>query len=146
MSRKRVHPNLITVAAVVMTFVVTPRAQSPATRRNDDPVASAIERIHSAVERRAAIADRVLAASKFLNEAIAARKRGEHERATAQLQQAEDIVSEINLPERSYLFDELAPAIEVERAALSPGQPAIQPSLSSDARKAGSFLGPALAR
>src|SRR5262245_48891115 len=146
MSRKRVYLNLITVAAVVMTFVVTPRAQSPATSRDDDPVASAIERMHSAVERRAAIADRVLAASKFLNEAIAARKRGEHERATAQLEQAEDIVNEIELPERSYLFDELVSAIEEERAALSPGQPAIQPPLSSDARKTCAILGSALAR
>src|SRR5262245_28838796 len=136
MSRKRVHLNLITVAAVVMTIVVTPRAQSPVTSRNDDPVASAMERIHSAVERRAAIADRVLAASKLLNEGIAARKRGERERASAQLQQAEAIANEIEPPERSYLFDELASAIAAERAALSPGQPAIQPPLSSDAREA----------
>src|SRR6266542_3256426 len=92
---KKVHLTLVAVAALVMTFEAPTRAQSPVTSPDDDPVASARERIHSAVERRAAIAERVLAASKLLNESIAARKQGGRERATARLQQAEEIVNEV---------------------------------------------------
>jgi soluble lytic murein transglycosylase-like protein len=143
---KEARLTLMAVAAIMMTLVVTPRAQPPVTSRDDDPVASAMERIHSAVERRAAIADRVLAASKLLNECIAARKQGERERASARLRQAEEIVNEIRPPERSHLLDELAGAIAMERVALSHGQPAIQPPLSSDARRVSSLLRPALAR
>jgi soluble lytic murein transglycosylase-like protein len=142
---KKVHLTLIAVAAIMMTFVVTPRAQSSVTSRDDDPVASAMERIHSAVERRAATADRVLAASNLLNESKVARKQGERERATSKLQQAEAIANEIELSERSYLLDELARAIAVERTASSPSQPKIR-TPTSDARKVGSFLRPALAR
>jgi soluble lytic murein transglycosylase-like protein len=143
---KKVHLTLIAMATVVLMLAAMTRAQSPAESRYDDPVASAMEKIHSAVERRAAIADRVLAASKLLDGSVAARKRGERERATAQLQQAEAIANEIEPPERSYLLDELASAIATERAALSPGQPPTQPLLPSNARKVGALLGPALAR
>jgi soluble lytic murein transglycosylase-like protein len=142
---KKVYLILV-VAAIALAFEATTRAQSPTASRDEDPVVSARERIESAVERRAAIAERVLAASKLLNESIAARKRGERERATAQLQQAEAIANEIAPSERSYLLDALAPAIAAERAALSPGQPAVQTPLSSEARKVSVFLRPALAR
>ncbi len=142
---KKSHLTLV-VAAIALAFEATTRAQSPIATRDDDPVVIALERIHSAVERRAAIADRVLATSSLLNESIAARKRGERERGVAQLQQAEAIANEIEPSERSYLFDELVSAIAAERAASSPGQPAIQTPLTSDARKARAFLRPALAR
>jgi soluble lytic murein transglycosylase-like protein len=143
---KKADLKFIAVAIIVMTLLAMARAQSPVAGRNDDPVASDIERIHSAVERRAAIADRAVAASKLLDESIAARKRGERERAAARLRQAEVIVNEIVVPERSRLLDELASAIAAERTASSPAQPAIQPPLSSDARKSGMLLRSALAR
>jgi soluble lytic murein transglycosylase-like protein len=143
---KKAHLTFIAVVIIVMTLLAMARAQSPVAGRNDDPVASAIERIHSAVERRAAIADRAVAASKLLDESIAARKRGERERAAARLRQAEAIVNEIVAPERSRLLDELASVIAAERTASSPAQPAIQPPLSSNARKAGALSGPTLAR
>ncbi len=145
MSGKKAHLNLIAAAAVLMTIVVTLRAQSPVASRDDDPVVSAVERIHSAVERRAAIAIRVLAASKLLDESKAARKQGELERASVQLQQAEAIANEIETSERSYLLDELVSAIAAERAASNPSQPKIQ-TPTSDAQKPGAFLRPALAR
>lgn len=142
---KKVHLALV-VAVIALAFELTTRAQSPVTSRADDPVATARERIESAVERRAAIAERVLAASKLLNESIAARKQGEPERAAAQLLQAETIANEIEPSERSFLLDELARAIAVERATSSPSQKAIQTPLSSEARKVSAFLSPALAR
>jgi soluble lytic murein transglycosylase-like protein len=145
MFAKKAILTLVAVAAVTMAFEAPARAQSPATSRDDDPVAGAIERIHSAVERRAAIADRVLTATKILNESKFARKQGERERAISQLQQAEAIANEIDPSERSYLLDELVSAIAAERAALAPSQPAIQ-ALASDAQKVGAFLRPALAR
>jgi soluble lytic murein transglycosylase-like protein len=143
---KKAHLTFIAVAIVVMTLLAMARAQSPVASRNDDPAASAMERIHSAVERRAAIADRAVEASKLLDESIAARKRGEHERAAAQLREAEAIVNEIGTPEWGRLLDELANAIAMERAASNPVQPAIQQPLSSDGRKAIVLLGTVLAR
>jgi membrane-bound lytic murein transglycosylase D len=143
---KKAHLTFIAVSIIVMALATMTRAQAPVTSRNNDPVASAIERIHSAVERRAAIADRAVDASNLLDESIAARKRGEHERAAAQLRQAEAIVNEIGAPERSRLLDELAIAIAAERTASNPAQPAIQPPLSSNAGKAGALTGTALAR
>jgi soluble lytic murein transglycosylase-like protein len=136
MSGRKANLKLIVVVAILMTLVSMARAQSP--------VASAMERIHSVVERRAAIADRVLAASKHLNESRVARKQGDLERATSQLQQAEAIANEIEPSERSYLLNELVSAIAAERAASSPS-PKIQ-TPASDTRKAGAFLRPALAR
>src|SRR5262245_39662612 len=73
----KTYLTLVAVAVVTLAFEAPARAQSPAPSRDDDPVASAMERIHSAVERRAAIADRVMAASKLLDESKVARKRGE---------------------------------------------------------------------
>ena len=145
MFSKKAYLALVTVVAVALAFEAPARAQSPAPGRDDDPVASAMERLHSTVERRAAIADRALAASRLLNESIVARKQGERERAISQLQQAEAIANEIEPSERSHLLDELASAIATERAVLAPSQPAIQ-APASDAQKVGAFFRPALAR
>lgn len=142
---KKAYLTLVAVVVVTLAFEAPTRAQSPAASRDGDPVASAMERLHSAVERRAAIADRVLAATKLLNESKFARKRGERERAISQLQQAEAIANEIEPSERSYLSDELVSAIAAEGAALAPSQPAIQ-TPASDVQKVGAFLRPALAR
>jgi soluble lytic murein transglycosylase-like protein len=142
---KKAYLTLVAMVAVTLAFGAPMRAQSPAASRNDDPVASAIERIHSAVERRAAIADRVLAASKLLNESKVARKQGEHGRAISQLHQAEALANEIEPSERSHLLDELVSAIAMERAALAPSPLAIQ-APASDVQKVGAFLRPVLAR
>jgi len=143
---KKAYLTLVAMTVVALAFEAPARAQSPAASRDDDPVASAMERIHSAVERRAAIADRVMAASRLLNESKVARKRGERERAISQLQQAKAIADEIEPSERSYLSDELVSAIAAERAALIQSQPGFQTPGSSNAQKAGAFIRPALAR
>jgi len=142
---KKTYLVFVAVVIVTLAFDATARAQSPAASRDDDPVVSASEKIRSTVERRAAIADRVLAASRLLNESKVARKQGELERAISHLQQAEALANEIEPSERSYLSDELVRAIAIERDALSPGQPAIQ-TPASDEQKGGAFLRPALAR
>jgi soluble lytic murein transglycosylase-like protein len=143
---KKAHLTFIAVAIIVMTLLAMARAQSPVASRNDDPAASAMERIHSAVERRAAIADRAVEASKLLDESVAARKRGERECAAARLEKAETIVNEIGAPERGRLLDELANAIAMERAASKPVQPASQQPLPSGGRKSIVLLGTTLAR
>jgi soluble lytic murein transglycosylase-like protein len=129
MFSKKAYLTLIAVAAIALAFGAPTRAQPPVAARDNDPVVSARERIESAVTRRAAIADRVLAASKLLNESVAARKRGERERAEARLQQAETIISEITPSPQSYLLDEVARAIAAERAALNPAAPEKQRTL-----------------
>src|SRR5262245_11077825 len=142
---KKAYLRLVAVVAVSLAFDATARAQSPVASRNDDPVLSAMEKIHSTVERRAALADRVLAASKLLNESRVARKQEDLERANSKLQQVEALANEIEPSERSYLSDELERAIAMERAALRPGQPAIR-TPATDEQKGGAFLQPALAR
>ena len=89
----------------------------------DDPAARAMQRIEAAVERRASIADRVLAASKLLNESSAARKQGERERAETALKQAETIIAETASSQQSHLVDVLASSLAAERAALNPTPP-----------------------
>ena len=142
---KKAYLTLVAVAVVTLAFETPARAQSPASSPDGDPVASAIERIHSAVERRAAIADRVLAAARLLNDSKVARKQGERERAISQLHKAEALANEIEPPGRWRLLDELASAIAMERAALAPSQPVIQ-APASDAQKVGAFSRPVLAR
>jgi soluble lytic murein transglycosylase-like protein len=110
---------LIVAALIALQAVV--RAQSPV--ETNDPVARALERIGTAIERRASIADRVLAAAALLNEGVAARKQGERERAEAALKQAETISAEIAPAQQSHLLDELARAIAAERTALNPAPP-----------------------
>jgi soluble lytic murein transglycosylase-like protein len=146
MFSKKPHLVLAAIAAITLAFEATMRAQSPVASPDDDPVVSAIERVHSAVERRAAIADRILAASKLLNESIAARKQGDCERATAQLQQAEAIINEIEPAEQSYLLDKLMSAVAAERAESGFSQRAIQTPPSYNAPKVGALLRPAHAR
>ncbi len=133
---KKVQLTLIAVAAIALALEAPTRAQSPMANRAEDPVVSARERIESAVERRAAIADRVLAASKLLNESTAARKRGERERAEARLQQAETIIAEITPSPQSHLLEEVARAIAAERAALNPAPPEKRQMLFPNARSA----------
>ena len=106
----------IAIALAALQAVV--RAQSL-----DDPAARAMQRIEAAVERRASIAERVIAASKLLNESSAARKQGDRERAQAALQQAETITAEITPSEQSHLLNELASRVATARADLNPAPP-----------------------
>ncbi|MGH9834891.1 MAG: lytic transglycosylase domain-containing protein [Blastocatellia bacterium] len=116
----------VTVKFVLMVAALTAmqsavRAQAPA--EINDPVARAMERIETVVERRASEADRIIAASRLINESAAARKQGERERAEALLKQAETIIAEVTPSQQSYLLDEVASAIAAERAALNPDPP-----------------------
>jgi len=111
--------TLMVAALAAMQAVV--RAQSPAD--TTDPVARAMQRIEAALERRSSVADRVIAASKLLNESSAARMQGERTRAEASLKQAETILAEIATSQQSRLLDELSSEIAAERAALSPMPP-----------------------
>lgn len=112
----------LTLVLMTAAFVALPAsvyAQSAAVTEGD-PVARAMQRIEATVERRASVADRVIDASKLLNESRAARKRGERDRAEAELKQAETITAEITPLQQSHLADELAGTIAAERAALNP--------------------------
>lgn len=133
---------LMVAALAAMRAVV--RAQSPA--EANDPVARALERIGTVIERRASIADQVLAASKLLNESIAAKKRGERERAKASLKQAETILAEIAPSQQGHLLDELASAIAAERFAMNPAPPEKQQSLFTTALPARKLTRNAVAR
>ena len=115
---------LLTFVLIITALTALPtvgRAQSPA--ETSDPVLQAMARIGMAVERRASIAERILAASALLNESIAARKRGELERGEAILKQAETILAEIPPFQQTYSLDELVSMIAAERGALNPAPP-----------------------
>ena len=60
---------LVLVAAAFAALPASVRAQSAATVEGD-PVARAMQRIETAIEWRVSVADRVIAASKLLNESV----------------------------------------------------------------------------
>lgn len=148
MSMRKVIVTLATAATLMAAGEVS-RAQSPV-GHSADRVARAIEQVHEAVERRAAIAERILTGAKLLDESIAARKRGERERAEEALKQAEMVASEISPASQSGLLRDLARAIEVERISQNPKQAVIESPLSSNAQaslyKADRLFRPLLAR
>lgn len=116
---RKVTVIFVLIVAALAAMQAVARAQSPG--ETNDPVARAMERIGTVVERRAYIADRVLAASTLINKSIAARKQGERERAEAALKQAETIIAEITPSQQQHLLvDELVSTIAAERAALNP--------------------------
>lgn len=128
--RKMIATFALIVAALAMLPTVV-RAQSPA--ETTDPVARTLERIGAVTERHASLAERVLDASKLLNESVAARKQGERARAEAALKQAETLIAEIAPAQQSHLLDELASKIAAERTALNPALPEKQQTLLTNA-------------
>lgn len=115
---RKVTVTFVLMVAALAAMRAVVRSQSPA--ETNDPVARALERIGTVVERRASIAGQVIAASKLLNESSAARKQGERERAETALKQAETIIAEITPSQQSHLVDVLANSLAAERAALNP--------------------------
>lgn len=96
-------------------------AQAAAQTPGDDPAARALERIQVAVDERAAAAERILAASKLVNESVAAKQQGEREQARAALQQAETLM--VASAERGALIEALRRRIAEEQMALNPPSP-----------------------
>jgi soluble lytic murein transglycosylase-like protein len=80
-------------------------------------------RIEAAVAPRVLAAERVKEAARFVDEAAAARKKGEREKARDQLKEAERIAATAQQAGRIFLIDELARAIAAEREALNPPAP-----------------------
>ncbi len=128
---RKVIVTFMLMVAALAAMRAAARAQSPA--ETNDPIARAMQRIEMEVERRASIADQVLAASKLLNESIAARKRGERERAETALKQAETIIAEITPSQQSHLVAVLASSLAAERFAMNPVPPEKQQTLFTNA-------------
>jgi soluble lytic murein transglycosylase-like protein len=101
----------------LLSAPATARAQTPSQRSQDDPVSRAMRAIEESVNHRAAAADKLLAASKLVNESRAARQQGKSDLARDAVTKAESIAagSEFN---RSALIDELLRLVADERAAL----------------------------
>ncbi len=97
------------------------RAQSSV--EASDPIAQTMERIGALVERRASFADRIVAASRLLDESSAARKQGKRAIAESALQRAEAIIAEIAPAQPSHWLNELTSRIAAERGALNPSLP-----------------------
>jgi soluble lytic murein transglycosylase-like protein len=122
------------LAAVMVLLSSTARAQSPTTAADDDPVARAMKAIEASVQDRAKAAEAVLAASKFVNESTAARKRGDRDRATEALKEAEKLAAESEGFSRSALIEQLARLVASERAALNPANDQSARQLQSSKR------------
>jgi hypothetical protein len=118
---KKVTMTFALMVAAPAALPTVVRGQSPI--ETNDPVARVLERIGTVVERRASLAERVLDASKLLNESTAGRKQGERARAEAALKQAETIIAEVTPAQQSDLIDKLVSKIAAERAALNPAPP-----------------------
>jgi hypothetical protein len=92
------------------------QAQTPI----DDPAARAMARIQAAVDERAVTAEHALAASRFVNEGVEARKQGKSAEARAALQQAELMITSSPSARQGALTEELLRRIAEEQAALNP--------------------------
>lgn len=121
--------KVITTGAIVLMLLVacaaTTRAQLSGSTKADDPVARAMGSVEAAVNLRAREADRVLEASKLVNESAAARTRGDRARATQAITEAEKIALPTEENERSFLLDEMMRSIAAQQALLNPAKPAI---------------------
>lgn len=96
------------------------RAQTVDEPAGDDPVSRAIKTIEGSVDERARAAEVVLAAAKLVNESMAAKKRGEGDRAARALEEAETIAAQNQELRRNALIEELTRLIASEQAALRP--------------------------
>ncbi|HEX4949886.1 MAG TPA: transglycosylase SLT domain-containing protein [Blastocatellia bacterium] len=105
--------------AVAMALLTVLSASAQTT--DDDPAARAMQRIQSTVDERAAAAERVLAASRFVNEGVAAKQQGQREQARAALQQAQTLLAAS--AEQSVLTEALLRRIAEEQTALNPAPP-----------------------
>src|SRR6266571_1230560 len=108
---RKIVPTVVILIALGSTAV----AQS-----SNDPVSRAMKSIDAAVKPRATAAERVMEASKLVNDSAAARKLGERERAIKSLNRAQEIAAQKDELQQSFLIDALALSIAAERAALSP--------------------------
>jgi soluble lytic murein transglycosylase-like protein/Kef-type K+ transport system membrane component KefB len=83
---------------------------------SEDPVARAMASVEQLLATRTRAAEAVLAASKLVDESVAARKRGQSDRANQALREAERITSRIRETDRGALLEELVRLLAAERA------------------------------
>jgi soluble lytic murein transglycosylase-like protein len=124
---------LLSLAAVLLA---SPSYSVQAQTQTDDPAARAMARIQATVDERAAAAERVLAASQFLEQSVEARKQGKSDEAYKSLRQAELTIVASAPAEQGLLTEELLRRIAQEQASLTPSAPVITakqgwPDLSS---------------
>jgi soluble lytic murein transglycosylase-like protein len=124
---------LLSLAAVLLA---SPSYSVQAQTQTDDPAARAMARIQATVDERAAAAERVLAASQFLEQSVEARKQGKSDEASKALRQAELTIVASAPAGQGLLTEELLRRIAQEQASLTPSAPVITakqgwPDLSS---------------
>ncbi len=118
--RKGATLAVILIAVVLTAAGQTARAQSSAPTPGDDPVSRAMNSIEASIGQRAEAANRVIAASKLVNDGATARRQGHADRAIEALKEAQSIASTNGLAQRSFLIEELSAMIDAELDALSP--------------------------
>jgi soluble lytic murein transglycosylase-like protein len=116
----------IFIVAVVALLSRTAHAQSEFSA--EDPVSKAIERIQRVADERAFEAERVVAASKFLDETAVARQQRNNSQAIDALKRAEEIAGQIKFTD-GLSYKDLFYRIAAEQAALSPKEQKIALSL-----------------
>jgi soluble lytic murein transglycosylase-like protein len=109
-----------TVMAITAVMVLLATVAGAQSQTGEDPVAKAMKTIEASIGERARAADRVLAATKLVNESATARKQGDRTRAKEALREAEKIAAAAEEFDRSALIDELARIVASEQAVLNP--------------------------
>jgi soluble lytic murein transglycosylase-like protein len=114
----RVHTSAL-LAALILIGATTASAQTTNVT-SDDPVSRAMRSVESSVNPRHQAAERVIAASKLIDDSARAKQSGEISRAAEILKEAQKIAAIENPSERVVLLDELNRRVERELNALAP--------------------------
>jgi hypothetical protein len=112
--------NTAAIAVIILLLGVTTALAQSTGVSPEDPVTRAMKSVEATVNSRAQAADKVIAASRLINDSARARQLGETSRAAEILKEAQKIASIENQSERVVLLDELNGRIEKELQALAP--------------------------
>lgn len=110
----------LAIAAITMLIGVTIASAQSTNGSPDDPVSRAMRSVEASVNPRHQAAEKVIAASRLINDSGRARQLGELSRAAEILKEAQKIASIENQDERGGLLDELQQRIDKEQLALAP--------------------------
>jgi soluble lytic murein transglycosylase-like protein len=108
------------IAAIIILIGVTIASAQSTDASLDDPVSRAMRSVEASVDSRHQAAEKVIAASRLINDSARARQLGELSRAAEILKEAQKIALFEEQNRRGGLLDEMNQRIEKELNALAP--------------------------
>ena len=116
----------IVITSIIMLSNTIAKAQSTASKDNEDPVSRALRNVNLIASQQVVAAEQAIAVSKQLKESMLAQKAGETDKALARLAEAEKLASQNSEGQNSLMLNELLAAIAIQRLQLTPQPNQIQ--------------------